>query len=175
MSDDVDGLRTRRWEIAGFCVIAALMTWDLAVDYREGAGWFHILAELAILAIAATAALMLWRRYTRTRTDLSSARAEAARWRQENSQILRGLSEAMAGQFQRWGLSSAETEIGFLLLKGMSHKEIATLRNTSERTVREQSRSVYRKAGLAGRAELSAFFLEDLMLPATPPLDENTQ
>ena len=34
-----------------------------------------------------------------------------------------------------------------------------------ERTVREQARSLYRKSGLTGRADLAAFFLEDL-LPA---------
>ena len=52
-----------------------------------------------------------------------------------------------------------------MLLKGFSHKEIAALRETSERTIREQARAVYRKAGLSGRASLSAFFLEDLLLP----------
>jgi DNA-binding NarL/FixJ family response regulator len=51
-------------------------------------------------------------------------------------------------------------------LKGLSHKEIAEVRRTSERTVRQQAREVYGKAQLAGRAELSAFFLEDLFLPA---------
>jgi len=35
----------------------------------------------------------------------------------------------------------------------------------SERTVRQHAVAVYRKSGLAGRAELSAFFLEDLLLP----------
>jgi hypothetical protein len=34
--------------------------------------------------------------------------------------------------------------------------------------VRQHAVSVYRKSGLAGRAELSAFFLEDLMLPVDP-------
>ena len=52
-----------------------------------------------------------------------------------------------------------------LLLKGLSLREIAQLRDTSERTVREQARSVYRKAGINGRASLSAYFLEDLLLP----------
>ena len=52
-----------------------------------------------------------------------------------------------------------------MLLKGFSHKEIATLRQASERTIREQARAVYRKAGLSGRASLAAFFLEDLLLP----------
>lgn len=36
---------------------------------------------------------------------------------------------------------------------------------TSERTIRAQARSIYAKAGLSGRAALSAFFLEDLLAP----------
>jgi hypothetical protein len=39
-----------------------------------------------------------------------------------------------------------------LLIKGVSHKEIATVCAVSERTVREQARSIYSKAGLTGRA-----------------------
>ena len=53
------------------------------------------------------------------------------------------------------------------MLKGLSFKEIAPVRGTSERTVRQQALAVYAKAGLAGRAELAAFFLEDLLVPAT--------
>ena len=52
-----------------------------------------------------------------------------------------------------------------LLLKGLGHKEAAALLERSERTVRQHAVSVYRKSGLSGRAELSAFFLEDLLLP----------
>jgi DNA-binding NarL/FixJ family response regulator len=54
------------------------------------------------------------------------------------------------------------------LLKGLGHKEIAALLGKSERTVRQRAVAVYREAGLAGRAELSAFFLEDLLLPRRP-------
>jgi hypothetical protein len=53
------------------------------------------------------------------------------------------------------------------LLKGFSHKEIARLRRTSEMTVRQQATAVYQKSGLGGRAELSAFFLDDLLRPET--------
>jgi DNA-binding NarL/FixJ family response regulator len=49
---------------------------------------------------------------------------------------------------------------------GLSHKEIAGIRATSETTIRQQSLAIYRKAGLHNRSELSAFFLEDLLLPA---------
>ncbi|MEY3046615.1 MAG: hypothetical protein RL242_3457, partial [Pseudomonadota bacterium] len=58
---------------------------------------------------------------------------------------------------------------GLLLLKGLSFKEIAELRQTSERTVRQQAGEVYRKSGLGGRNELAAFFLEDLLLPNPAP------
>jgi DNA-binding NarL/FixJ family response regulator len=50
-----------------------------------------------------------------------------------------------------------------LLLKGLSHKEIANLRSTSEATIRQQAASIYQKSSLSGRAALSAFFLEDLL------------
>jgi len=58
-----------------------------------------------------------------------------------------------------------------LLLKGFGHKEIAGLQSKSERTVRQHAIAVYRKSGLSGRAQLSAFFLEDLLLPADEPDD----
>ena len=108
---------------------------------------------------------MMWRQLDRTRTDLAGALVEAAHWKKESRELLQGLGIAIENQFARWHLSAAEAEVALLLLKGLSHKEIAGLRETSERTVREQSRSVYRKSGLAGRSSLSAFFLEDLLLP----------
>ena len=49
-----------------------------------------------------------------------------------------------------------------MLLQGHSHKRIARQTGTNERTARQHSVSVYRKAGLAGRAELAGFFLEGL-------------
>lgn len=169
MSNDVDRERRRKWEIAAFVAIAVLMLWDLGVDYAEGTSWAHIAVELVILLIAISGALLIWRRLKMTQQWLSAARAEARQWREENRELMDGLSSAIARQFQRWELTEAETEIGFLILKGLSHKEIARLRNTSERTVREQSRAVYRKSGLQGRAAFSAFFLEDIMLPGEPP------
>jgi DNA-binding CsgD family transcriptional regulator len=78
---------------------------------------------------------------------------------------MRGLAEALDQQFDRWSLSPAEKEVALLLLKGLSHKDIADVRSVTEATARQQARSVYKKAGLSGRHDLAAFFLEDLMLP----------
>jgi DNA-binding CsgD family transcriptional regulator len=97
--------------------------------------------------------------------DLELARVQGQRWRNEARTYLNGLGDAIESQFSRWSLTDAEREVALLLLKGLSQKEIATVRATSERTVREQARSIYAKAGLTGRASLSAFFLEDLLAP----------
>lgn len=97
--------------------------------------------------------------------DIEVARAEGVQWRTDMRELLKGLSSAIDAQFDRWQLSGAEREVALLLLKGLSHKEIAVLRDTSERTIRQQAQSIYGKSNLSGRAALSAFFLEDLLLP----------
>jgi DNA-binding NarL/FixJ family response regulator len=99
--------------------------------------------------------------------DLEVARSEGARWRTDMRALLKGLGDAIDGQFDRWTLTPAEREVALLMLKGLSHKEIASVRESSERTVRQQARAIYSKANLSGRAALSAFFLEDLLLPAS--------
>ena len=103
--------------------------------------------------------------HARVIRDLELARAQGQRWRAEARTYLDGLGEAIETQFSRWNLTEAEREVALLLLKGLSHKEIATVRAVSERTVREQARALYAKSGLTGRAALSAFFLEDLLAP----------
>jgi DNA-binding NarL/FixJ family response regulator len=45
----------------------------------------------------------------------------------------------------------------------LAGSEIAEVRGVGETTVRQQARALYRKAGLGGRADLAAFFLEDLL------------
>jgi DNA-binding CsgD family transcriptional regulator len=104
--------------------------------------------------------------------DLEVARLQGQRWRAESRNLLSGLGQAIDEQFSRWNLTKGEREIALLLLKGLSTKEAAAVRGSSERTVREQARSVYAKAGVTGRAGLSAFFLEDLLVPMSLDIDQ---
>ena len=97
--------------------------------------------------------------------DLDAARLQGRQWRDETRALLTGLGEAIDRQFLTWKLTGAERDVGLLILKGLSLKEIAAARVTSERTIRAQAQSIYAKAGLSGRAALSAFFLEDLLAP----------
>lgn len=155
-----------------FLIIFAVMAADMWGDRATGASGLHLLAEATVLVLSAVGSLLVLRRFRALREEaarlgsrLQAARADAERWRAEAQGALRGLGEAMAGQFQQWGLTPAEQEVALLLVKGLSLKEAAQVRGTSERTVRQQALAVYRKAGVGGRAELSAFFLEDLLLP----------
>jgi DNA-binding CsgD family transcriptional regulator len=96
---------------------------------------------------------------------LAASRSEADVWRREAGELIAGLSAAIDRQLDQWALSPAEKEVALLLLKGLSHKEIAEVRGVSEATVRQQARALYRKAGLNGRHDLAAFFLEELLEP----------
>ena len=155
--------------------IAGLMAADAASDWATGGTLGHLAVEIAVATSATIAIVLLWVRHARlraslrdTRRSLEEASREARHWRDENRRLVRGLSEAIGAQLAAWSLTPAEKEVAFLLLKGLSFKEIANVRGAGERTVRQQALAVYAKAGLAGRAELAAFFLEDLLVPAQP-------
>lgn len=62
-----------------------------------------------------------------------------------------------------WGLTPAEQDVALFAIKGMSTQEIASLRATSEGTVKAQTNAIYRKAGVSGRPQLLSLFIEDLM------------
>jgi DNA-binding CsgD family transcriptional regulator len=94
--------------------------------------------------------------------NLARSMAKGDQWRETRQAEIGALGRAIESQFKAWQLSPAEIDIAGLMLKGASLKEIALARDTSEATIRQQAQSVYRKSGLTGRAELSAYFLESL-------------
>ncbi|HEY0905695.1 MAG TPA: LuxR C-terminal-related transcriptional regulator [Methylophilus sp.] len=154
-------------------LITVMMLVDVTDDYHRGLSLEHVMSELFIMMLAIFGLLLYLRNMIDQvqqhmhvmNVDLQKAEADARHWRAQSSSLLQGLALQIQKQFTQWGLSKAEADIGLLILKGFSHHEIAELRGASERTVREQARALYRKAGLNSKAELSAFFLEDLLLP----------
>jgi len=164
MSNDLDDWYTRT-AILLFAIIVLLIGWDVVADYQESVNLSHMAIEFAVMSAAAGGTVLLWLQLRRTQSDLAQALVENQQWTRDNRELLQGLGAAIHKQFDSWRLSKAEAEVGLFILKGLSHKEIAQARQTSERTIREQARALYRKSGLSGRAELSAYFLEDLLLP----------
>lgn len=148
---------------------------DLVLDAPDSLFSAHVIYEVILVAASMTAFFFLWRGWFRARHEVSDIRhqleehkAERDAWRASAESALAGLGRAIEQRFTGWGLTPAESEVALLLLKGRSHKEIAYLTNRSERTVRQHAVCVYQKSHLAGRAELAAFFLDDVTLPRAP-------
>jgi DNA-binding CsgD family transcriptional regulator len=158
--------------LAIFGGIAALLAADLLSDYNAGHGPVHFALEVAA-GVLALVGVSFYLRHAWVihgvaddlERDLRVSEAKAGQWRAEAQQALDGLGAAIDCEFGKWNLTEAERSVALLLLKGLSHKEIATRRGTNEGTVRQQALATYRKAGLSGRSSLSAFFLEGLVLP----------
>jgi DNA-binding CsgD family transcriptional regulator len=163
--------------VAGILLLVAVGgAVDLAFDAPPSWLSAHVLFELSMMTVSLSLAVYLllgWRRTLRslesTRRTLlqnqASIRAERDQWRASAQAALEGLGAAIDRQFDAWKLTPTEREVALFLLKGYGHKQIAGTTNRSERTVRQHAVAVYQKSGLSGRAELAAFFLEDLLLP----------
>ena len=179
-SDFIPERRLLAGVLVAFLAVAVLAAVDIYSDLEEGTTFFHVLSETGVLLVGLIGSVFIARRlvftlrraraFEREAVDLNEqltvTKAEAHRWRSEARDLMNGLAAALDQQFDRWVLSPAEKETALLLLKGLSHKEVASVRSVSDATARQQARAVYKKAGLSGRHDLAAFFLEDLMLPA---------
>lgn len=165
--------KERGFIAAVLTVIVVMVSADLITDAKEGLKWWHMLIEGTIATSALIGILLLLRGSFTLKRSLveekklsTQLQADADAWRIKSKKYIDGLSETIDSQLVNWKLTQSEKEIAFLLLKGLSLKEIADIRKTTEKTSRAQSISIYSKAGLAGRSELAAFFLEDLLPPS---------
>lgn len=169
MSDPI-GTRERTVVIIILAVVAAGAMVDVILDAPATLLSLHVLLELAIAASSVGMIVYLTARWRRSERSLATAREriehvrrESEEWRQRAHAAVAGFAAAIDRQLQTWQLTPAERDVAFGLLKGLSHKRIAALTGRSERTVRQHAIAVYQKAGVAGRAELAAFFLDALL------------
>lgn len=153
-------------------VVALVVVFDIMTDSKEGVTVWHVLVEGGAGLAALFGIFYFMKDSFNLKHKLSDSlneniqlKKEAHEWKIEAHKYIEGLSKSIDLQLSKWNLSAAEKEVALLLLKGLSLKEIADIRNTTEKTARVQSISVYSKSGLSGRSELAAFFLEDLLQP----------
>lgn len=137
-------------------------------------GWIAVLAGGMVLLVA----VIWWQRKTNCRREselnrtLEQLALEAEQRTREIEQRAKQMEDKLAGmsaqierEFERWGLTAAERSVAHLMLKGLRLKDIAKARNTSDRTVRQQAQAIYKKAGIEGRSDLAAYFMEDFLGP----------
>jgi DNA-binding NarL/FixJ family response regulator len=155
-------------------VIVALKLVDVLADMSLDLPLEHLLQEWLLLTLSAAGCVYLIRDIRRRTRDaqqlrstlnLSDARLQSLG--EQLRQARRAFALTIRDQFEAWRLTQSEQEVAMLMLKGLSLQEIATLRQTREKTVRQHASNIYSKAGLEGRHALAAWFLEDLI--ALPP------
>ena len=142
MSELID----RRTQIgAGVAVVVGVLAL-LGIEYREepsmrGIDFLFALVDIVPIVLVSVGVVLLIKVSAQQREqtlsvvrDLEVARLQGQRWRTEARTLLKGLGDAIDEQFKLWNLTEAEREVALLLLKGLSLKEIAQVRSTSERT-----------------------------------------
>ncbi len=93
-----------------------------------------------------------------------TARREIGRAKRAQRLTAGQFTDVVREYFAKLGLTPAETEVAWYILKGMSISEIAQLRNTREGTVKTQGTAIYKKAGVNGKSQLMSLLVEDLLL-----------
>lgn len=151
-------------------MLLAASTIDLVSDFSENADFNHLAQEVVLIALSLIALLWMLLDIRRQGLEISALREELLTIKSSKpipeKYVLEAkstLSNVISQQFQDWKLSDSEKDIGWLLLKGLSLKEIALIRDTVEKTVRQQASAIYKKTGLNGRHVFSAWFIEDVL------------
>jgi len=139
-------------------------------DLSHGADTEHIVKEVIVVSISTIAiAWLLWGLHQQRleirslQQELETANSPQTSPKKYVLEARKKLGNVVTQQFSEWMLTGSEIEVGWLLLKGLSLKEIAIVRNTQEKTVRQQASSIYKKAGVSGRHAFSAWFIEDIL------------
>lgn len=162
-----------------FSLFAGILSiWDLSIDLSRDTHFLHILLEGVVVVVSLVVLVKivsqlidkersennhLKEKVSDLEKESFLLRSDIKKFKQESKNYATGISDLIDVQFKEWGLSKSEKDVALLLIKGLSLKEIASIRNTAEKTVRHQAGIVYEKAQLDGRAQLSAFFLEDIL------------
>jgi DNA-binding CsgD family transcriptional regulator len=137
---------------------------DMVADWFDSAPFYHFFVQVIVILNTLVGLYWIWKNHIFLQNTIITKRNKLGELNKKNKELAYGLSLAIDNQFEQWKLSVIEKEIGYLLLKGFSLKEISEYRKTAEITVRQQSARIYEKASLSGRTELSAYFMEDFLI-----------
>ena len=157
-------------------LVAIFFITDIFFDMQEGIPVSHIWHEVVMFGIAFGA--LIWQirvimkkndHIQSLNTELLDTKQSYQEWKAKTHASAQEIRHLIDKQFLLWHLSHSEKDVALLLIKGLSMKEIAEIRNTQEKTVRQQATTIYKKSELSGRQELAAFFLEDILSAPIQP------
>ncbi len=154
-------------------VLLLVMTsnaFDLVMDFHRHEPIWHLIEEIIVISLATGLIIYLTKELKQKKYDMQ-ALIEALKTTERSltksttfiDNARKEYSEIIHQQFDEWQLSQSQQQIALLLLKGLSFNEIAAIRDTKEKTVRQQASEIYKKADVAGRHAFSAWFFEDFL------------
>jgi DNA-binding NarL/FixJ family response regulator len=151
-------------------ILVFLTSADLYVDYIEGSAFWHLIVEAIVIVLSLGGVIYLLLELFKRQRELSQLRVQLHKTEEHLSesrehlrQASRQYTQVIQQQFTDWEFTPSEREVGILLLKGLTFDEIAKVRQTKGKTVRQQATVIYRKSGLGGRHEFAAWFFEDFL------------
>ncbi len=156
--------------ILPFCILLMLFLVDMIWDTSEQISYIHFITDGLIIGSFVYLVIRVYVRYRndaalhhQTVTKLSQSNRKIKTQSQQIEKLREGITQHIQQVFEDWKLTQAERDIALLIIKGYSLDEIAKFRHKSERTVRDQAATIYRKAKVKNRVELTAYFIEDLI------------
>lgn len=165
-------ISNEKWNIlvkVFFWIVAITSIADVFTDIRQGAYVLHMVQELLMFVFALALLRILYQRTkaqmkqnAQLLTELNKAKAQSTQASKELIDAKRIFGDQITKQFAGWSFTESEAEVALFSLKGFSAKEIANLRNASEKTVRNQLTSVYKKSGTTSKISFVAWFMEGL-------------
>ena len=150
-------------------VISEFAAGETLGSMGDDLSWFALSA--IVLSLFIIEHLMQQRALRELHGQLNKARGQLTQLDSRSPRLASEFRDVIQKQFDAWRLTTSEQNVALGLLKGFTLREIAELRETREKTVRQQASGVYRKAGVSGRNELAAWFFEDML--GSPIIDSN--
>lgn len=142
------------------CVCEVLLVIDVLAEFSGlDFSFYHdihaVTETIAVLALGVTLIVIAY--------DLRRLLRENESYRDVVGVASGEFVRILNSKFKEWQLSASESEVAMLLIKGLSIQEIADIRQTKPGTIKSQASMLYKKAGVKGRNELVAYFVEDLL------------
>ena len=148
-----------------YVVLTAVLVffcYDITEDLIEGES--EVLLEAMVMILISHALYREVRTSNRLKINLAQQHTRLSRLSGEFIKVV-------TLQFEHWNLTRTEKEVGWMILKGYSFNDIATFRESREKTIRHHAAKIYAKSETANRSEFAAFFLEDLLIePYSDPV-----
>ena len=157
-------LLSRVWPLLLLITVQALCAVVFLVDvvsYFQQQGWSALVNPASLPEVAATLGLTLGLGFEAF--VLRGLMIQQVRMQHSLNIASGALAEVMTSHFEKWGLTPTEQDVASFTIKGFSIAEIAELRGSADGTIKTHLNAIYRKSGVAGRAQLVSVLVEDLL------------